>query len=201
MLATGRPQQQVHERAYTERQQQPGDEGTNTVSTSNIGSSPKCFVIVYNVAKKHNIGTLLRSCTAFGVAQGQGLSEKQMRLCDAFVYIPQYGAGTASLNVTVAASIILHHFALWAGYAERGREGAKYVVAERPQRTSARGVVPLTAEERAALQKARASALEDGREWMEDAMGCGGGLDGVLEALAAEGVDGGVVGPMIQGGG
>jgi hypothetical protein len=62
-----------------------------------------------------------------------------MRLCDAFVYIPQYGAGTASLNVTVAASIILHHFALWAGYAERGREGAKYVVAERPQRTSARG--------------------------------------------------------------
>jgi hypothetical protein len=70
-----------------------------------------------------------------------------------------------------------------------------------PVPSSCKGVVPLTAEERAALQKARASALEDGREWMEDAMGCGGGLDGVLEALAAEGVDGGVVGPMIQGGG
>lgn len=32
----------------------------------------KCFVIVYNVAKKHNIGTLLRSCTAFGVTQVRG---------------------------------------------------------------------------------------------------------------------------------
>lgn len=34
----------------------------------------------------------------------------------------QYGAGTASLNVAVAASIILHHFAHWAGYPERQRE-------------------------------------------------------------------------------
>ena len=31
-------------------------------------------------------------------------------MCDFFVYIPQYGGGTASLNVTVAASIVLHHF-------------------------------------------------------------------------------------------
>jgi hypothetical protein len=38
------------------------------------------------------------------------------------VYIQQYGAGTASLNVAVAASIVLHHFALWAGYGERERE-------------------------------------------------------------------------------
>lgn len=34
----------------------------------------------------------------------------------------QYGPGTASLNVAVAASIVLHHFALWAGYEERARE-------------------------------------------------------------------------------
>lgn len=54
--------------------------------------------------------------------QGQGLSAKQLALCDGFVYIPQYGAGTASLNVAVAASIVLHHFALWAGYRERARE-------------------------------------------------------------------------------
>lgn len=71
--------------------------------------------------------------------QGQGLNEKQMRLCDSFVYIPQHGAGTASLNVTVAASIILHHFALWAGYPERGREGAKFAVGERPLRIAGRG--------------------------------------------------------------
>lgn len=45
------------------------------------------------------------------VLQGTGLSPKECEICDFFVYIPQYGGGTASLNVTVAASIILHHFA------------------------------------------------------------------------------------------
>jgi hypothetical protein len=34
---------------------------------------------------------------------------------------------------------VLHHFALWAGYAERTREGYKFVVADRPERTAARG--------------------------------------------------------------
>jgi hypothetical protein len=34
------------------------------------------------------------------------------------IYIPQYGVGTASLNVSTATAIILHHFARWAGYAE-----------------------------------------------------------------------------------
>ncbi len=47
--------------------------------------------------------------------EGQGLSERQMSLCDSFVYIPQHGQGTASLNVAVACSIVLHHFATWAG--------------------------------------------------------------------------------------
>ncbi len=54
--------------------------------------------------------------------QGHGLTSKQISLCDSFVYIQQYGAGTASLNVAVAASIVLHHFALWAGYQERQRQ-------------------------------------------------------------------------------
>jgi hypothetical protein len=73
------------------------------------------------------------------VLQGHGLSEKQVAACDAFVYVPQYGDGTASLNVTVATSIVLQHFAQWAGYQEHGREGQKFVVGERPQRTTARG--------------------------------------------------------------
>lgn len=46
--------------------------------------------------------------------QGSGMNAAQVAICDDFVYIPQYGGGTASLNVTVAASIILHTFALWA---------------------------------------------------------------------------------------
>ncbi len=68
------------------------------------------------------------------------MSAKQMSLCDAFVYIPQHGPGTASLNVTVAASVVLHHFAVWAGFPERERRQHKFVVAERPERNTARGV-------------------------------------------------------------
>ncbi|MED6119755.1 hypothetical protein PIB30_014617 [Stylosanthes scabra] len=161
------------------------------------------YVVVHNIAKRHNVGTLARSATAFGVSElilvgrrdfnsfgshgssahlrfrhfhslhdarhflkekdfdicgveitenampvnqhpfnkstafllgneGTGLSAKECEICDFFVYIPQYGGGTASLNVTVAASIVLHHFAVWAGFGERCRDGNKFVVAERP---------------------------------------------------------------------
>lgn len=41
------------------------------------------------------------------------MSEKQKACCDSFVYISQHGGGTASLNVTVAASIVLHRYAGW----------------------------------------------------------------------------------------
>ncbi|XP_022761193.1 uncharacterized protein LOC111307439 isoform X2 [Durio zibethinus] len=160
------------------------------------------YVVVHNIAKRHNVGTLARSATAFGVSElilvgrrdfnafgshgstshlrfrhfhsltdarlflkkdcdicgieitenavsvtdhpfkkstafllgneGTGLSAKECEICDFFVYIPQYGGGTASLNVTVAASIVLHHFGVWAGFPERIRDGNKFVVAERP---------------------------------------------------------------------
>ena len=58
------------------------------------------------------------------------MNEKQIAMCDQFVYIPQFGRGTASLNVNVASSIIMHHFSTWAGYEEAPRESerAKYVV-------------------------------------------------------------------------
>ncbi|KAJ4722303.1 tRNA/rRNA methyltransferase [Melia azedarach] len=163
------------------------------------------YVVVHNIAKRHNVGTLARSATAFGVSEmilvgrrdfnafgshgstshlnfrhfhsltearlflkskdcdicgveitdnavsvtqhpfkkstafllgneGMGLSAKECEICDFFVYIPQYGGGTASLNVTVAASIVLHHFGVWAGFSERTRDGNKFVVAERPAR-------------------------------------------------------------------
>lgn len=45
--------------------------------------------------------------------EGSGLHEKQAKSCDAFVRIPQYGSGTASLNVYVAASIVLHRYHEW----------------------------------------------------------------------------------------
>ena len=54
--------------------------------------------------------------------EGAGLCDAHKALCDYFVYIPQHGMGTASLNVTVATSIVLHHFALWARFPELDRQ-------------------------------------------------------------------------------
>jgi tRNA G18 (ribose-2'-O)-methylase SpoU len=45
--------------------------------------------------------------------EGTGLQEKQIQSCDMFCRIPQYGSGTASLNVYVAASIVLYQFHLF----------------------------------------------------------------------------------------
>lgn len=45
--------------------------------------------------------------------EGTGLNGPQRDACNAFVYIPQYGMGTASLNVNVATALILHRFTTW----------------------------------------------------------------------------------------
>ena len=52
-----------------------------------------------------------------------------MALCDEFVYIPQHGRGTASLNVATAAALVLHHYALQAELPERSFTGHKFDVA------------------------------------------------------------------------
>lgn len=49
--------------------------------------------------------------------EGTGLSKRQKEISDSYIYIPQYGVGTASLNVYVATTIILHRFNLWASAA------------------------------------------------------------------------------------
>lgn len=65
--------------------------------------------------------------TAFFLGnEGQGLIEQHKKICDFFVYIPQYTDKTASLNVAVAGSIIFHHFALWAKYEESQMFGEKF---------------------------------------------------------------------------
>mmetsp|Transcript_19663 Transcript_19663/g.29176 ORF Transcript_19663/g.29176 Transcript_19663/m.29176 type:complete len:162 (-) Transcript_19663:414-899(-) len=44
--------------------------------------------------------------------EGQGIHPKHMASCKSYVKISQYGSGTASLNVNVAASIVLHRYHL-----------------------------------------------------------------------------------------
>ena len=173
--------------------------GTTTISRRADGK-PAFYIIINNVAKKQNIGTMMRSAAAFGAAgmfvvgkkksttmfgsfgtqkhvrvayfdklqeaiehcksiglvvwgveidsravsivkqpftgsvaflmgnEGHGLSEKERKFIDRYVYIPHHGNGTASLNVTVASSIIFQHYATWAGYDEIVFEGQKMVV-------------------------------------------------------------------------
>ena len=214
---------------------------------------PECYFIVHNIAKKHNVGTIARCATAFGVKsvvligsksyntfgckgasnhvdfvhyptladardalkrdlgvtkilgveiiegaepieshpfdgptafitgnEGDGLSDRQKAICDGFVYIRQFGPGTASLNVAVSASIVMHHFAQWAGYQERARVGEKYVVAERPAgfRTNKRGQIGDDPEE---VRRRRAAKREAAAR---EAAGEGDGEgDGVTPAL------------------
>lgn len=53
-----------------------------------------------------------RRSTAFFLGnEGTGLDAAEMSVCDYFVYIPQYKSNTECLNVSVAGSIILCHFA------------------------------------------------------------------------------------------
>ncbi|KAH9683123.1 SpoU methylase domain-containing protein [Citrus sinensis] len=222
------------------------------------------YVVVHNIAKRHNVGTLARSATAFGVSEmilvgrrdfnafgshgstshvnfrhfhslsdarvflkskdcdicgveitdnavdvtqhpfkkstafllgneGMGLSAKECEICDFFVYIPQYGGGTASLNVTVAASIVLHHFgalqllisqiwsiAVWAGFSERTRDGNKYVVAERSARQVRRS---FCAEKPESIIEMRRSRRENASNGFFDGSGNDVSSSSLLDAL------------------
>ncbi|VWU51821.1 RNA methyltransferase, putative [Hepatocystis sp. ex Piliocolobus tephrosceles] len=60
--------------------------------------------------------------------EGTGISKNILDLCDKIIYIPQYGNGTASLNVAVSCAIILQKFAEWANYRQVEIEGNKFFI-------------------------------------------------------------------------
>lgn len=106
-----------------------------------------------------------KGSTAFVLGnEGSGMSDAAKAICDHFVYIKHFGQGTASLNVTVAGSIVLHHFAEWAGYAEAPRSSdhdEKYNVTEIKYDFSVRSeAAKLKAAQRAA-KRARATEHTD----------------------------------------
>lgn len=70
--------------------------------------------------------------------EGTGLNKNQVAICDQFVYIEQYTGKTASLNVAVAGSIILHQFAVWAGFKPWNVVGEKFDAVE----LNSKGAVP-----------------------------------------------------------
>ena len=58
--------------------------------------------------------------------EGKGLSENQRSVCDRFCYIPQFSSGMASINVSCCSAIVLHHFAINAGFTEASIVGEKF---------------------------------------------------------------------------
>ncbi|XP_034197683.1 uncharacterized protein LOC117613139 isoform X2 [Prunus dulcis] len=171
------------------------------------------YVVVHNIAKRHNVGTLARSATAFGVSElilvgrrefnafGSHGSTSHLRFrhfhslqdarlflkerdCDicgveitddalpvnhhpftkstAFLLGNEYGGGTASLNVTVAASIVLHQFGVWAGFPERTRDGNKFIVAEKPVKQTRRSFCAETADSVIEERKCRKEHASNG---------------------------------------
>lgn len=198
------------------------------------------YLLLFNVGKKQNFGTLLRSACAFGVSEifvvgakklstfgnqgtagftpekyfdtldsakascvargiricgieiddsarpvqehpfsgptafmlgneGIGMSPQQRAACDFFVYIPQHSGATASLNVAIAGSIVLHHFALWARLPEQARRGEKYVLDARRDKLE-RFTNPTEAEHEEMVQK---RAERSAKRRLEDADGGG----------------------------
>jgi len=94
--------------------------------------------------------------TAFVLGnEGHGMTAQQKEICDGFVYIKQFGRGTASLNVAVASSIVMHEFAKWAEYEETAREGEKFIVASRPRRRGKKGIASGSNYSEDSVRKAR----------------------------------------------
>jgi len=115
--------------------------------------------------------------------EGAGMTQQTMDDCDELVYIPQYGRGTASLNVATAAAIVLHHFAEWAKYPQHTEvDGHKFRVDEAAVRKSA-GMVLMQREAQGQMQEG-ASAAGAG-----DAASDAAGLDAGADADADGGAD------------
>ena len=99
----------------------------------------------------------------FPGAEGAGLHPNHAKECDHLVYIPQYGSGTASLNVCVAVGIGLHYLSSRLGLPEAAREGEKFIVAP-PPRTSKRGPTTALDLEKHAARAAKRMGGEDAPE-------------------------------------
>lgn len=91
------------------------------------------------------------------------------------------------MNVTVAGSIVLHHFGLWAKYPERPRDGEKYIV-EEARNAGVRDGEPLSLSE-VDLEVRQERAEENRRAKEEAAAAMGGPLTAtsLLGGAAKEG--------------
>ncbi|CAD7970372.1 unnamed protein product [Amoebophrya sp. A120] len=110
--------------------------------------------------------------------EGSGMSEQQIKICDFLVHIPQHSKKTASLNVAVAGSIVLHHFAIFADFAETGIIGEKFEL-EEPRSKVDKFKNPTDAEKQEIERKRQMRKRK--REEVEDDCVEGGGVAVVVD--------------------
>lgn len=93
------------------------DDGNKSIQTSKNSNKPTTIQIIGVEIDPSSVNLEnepFTTSTAFMMGnEGQGMTSKQMSVCDGFVRISQYGGGTASLNVSVAAGLVLHRFFHW----------------------------------------------------------------------------------------
>ena len=105
--------------------------------------------------------------------EGSGISQQCMDDCDELVYIPQFGRGTASMNVATAAAVVLHEFAQYANYPTHApMEGHKFVVDESLARQDAGKLLAQQEQQQGAASAAAAAGdaagADDGGEDGDD---------------------------------
>ena len=100
--------EEMRQRIESEMQQSSNDDGTQT--SNQTGRIPIIGIEIDPASISLEQQPFLTS-TAFMMGnEGQGMTSKQMSICDGFVRIEQYGGGTASLNVSVSVAVTLQRF-------------------------------------------------------------------------------------------
>lgn len=94
----------------------------------------KCSIVGVEI---HETAVSVRSPKAFNDAEcvafilgneGTGMHPAVAAKCDRFVYVPQFGNGTASLNIAVAGSIVFHEYASQMQFKQHPINGQKFIV-------------------------------------------------------------------------
>lgn len=145
-----------------------------------------------NIPPTFRLHQPFRRSTAFLLGnEGTGMSEKQLEICDLLTYIPQHSAGTASLNVLVAGSIVLAQFALVANFSESHREGGKFLVAQ-PRKGLAAFENP-TEEEADEVERKREERRLKRQKLMDEGAVGGGAREGAVDHVVRTAEQGGPV--------
>ncbi|GMF39500.1 unnamed protein product [Phytophthora fragariaefolia] len=148
-------------------------ETESSMASDSASSSVELYVVLSNKSGRQNLGTYLRTASAFGTTQVlvgtcPDSGPEQRAICDHFVHVPFHGDQTEAssaltLDTTVVTAITLHHFTAFAQFPVRAIEATstqgKFVLDAYPTFNSAQNK---RGEEKAAMREAKRANADDG---------------------------------------